>query len=564
MHFEEFYYQQPDIEEFEERISKLLEDFQKTNALSKQIEIIDEINSRRNDVLTMVTIAQIRNMLNTKETTYRDEMKYINQKWGLYEVVVAKYYNCIVQSPFKEQLIQRYGKQLFSIAEHNVKTISDQVIKEIEVENNLQSEYTRMMAGAKIEFQGKVRNLSELDYFISSSDRHIRKEASEKKYLLMTEIEDKIDSIFDSLIKVRTKIAHKLGYKSFVELGYSRLSRVDYNQENVSNFRKMILEKIVPLSVELRNRQRVRLELDVLEHFDEDVRFRTENINPKGDADWIVSKFQKIFNEVSAEAGEVFNLMDEKNLLNLQTREGKAGGAFSTYLCHYKSPYIFANLNGSRRDVKVLAHEFGHAFQMAVFNRNNEIPEYILPTKEACEISSIAMEFLVWDWMEDIFDDNALKYNFAHLEDAIHAMCYRSSIDEFQHFVYSYPEITPKERKKKWKEIEEKYMPYKSSYNHPYLERGNLWQRQTHLFTLPFYYIDYALAQICALQIWVIAQINKDEAWSIYMKMANRGGSLSFLDLLKHSGLDSPFEEEVFNQTLDGIKTWFDNEAQNI
>jgi M3 family oligoendopeptidase len=221
-------------------------------------------------------------------------------------------------------------------------------------------------------------------------------------------------------------------------------------------------------------------------------------------------------------------------------------------------------LNGSRRDIKVLAHEFGHAFQMATFNRNNEIPEYILPTKEACEISSIAMEFLVWDWMEEFFEDNALRYNFSHLEDAIHAMCYRSSIDEFQHFVYSYPNITPRDRKEKWKEIEEKYMPYKSSYNNSYLARGNLWQKQTHIFTLPFYYIDYAFAQICALQVWSIAQINKNEAWSVYMKIANKGGSLSFLDLLKHSGLNSPFEEDAFNQVMDCIKIWFDNKAQSI
>jgi M3 family oligoendopeptidase len=316
MQFMEFHYERPDIDEFEERISILLGSFQKTKLISQQIEIIDEVNSRRNHILTMVTIAQIRNLLNINEQKYLDEMKYINQKWGLYEVVVAKYYDFIIQSPFKEQLKQKYGNQLFSIAEHNIKTVSKKVLKEIEIENNLQSEYTRIIAGARIDFQGKVRNLSELDRFISSSDRDVRKEASIKKYELMSEIEDEIDSIFDSLIKVRTKIAEKLGYQSFVELGYSRLSRVDYNKEDVSNFRKLILEKIVPLSVELRNRQRKRLELGVLEHFDEDVRFKSESFNPKGDADWIISKFKKIFNEISTQAGKEFNLMDEKNLLN--------------------------------------------------------------------------------------------------------------------------------------------------------------------------------------------------------------------------------------------------------
>ncbi|ETT84327.1 M3 family oligoendopeptidase [Viridibacillus sp. FSL R5-0477] len=557
MIFDQLLYERPNIVEFEEEVFELLGKFDSVNSFEEQFKLIDKINSLRNHVLTMLTIAEIRAQLDTSDKKYQEEQKFINKNWPVYEKVVASYYDRLIRSTFKEQISKKYGKQLLNLAEINVNTIGSSVIDKLKRENNLISEYTKMMANAKIEFKGEERNLAQLDKFVSSPDRMLRKQAIEKKYELLEQYENRIDELFDSLIQVRTQIAKELGYNSFVELGYARLSRVDYGQQEVADFRKMILKYMAPISEKLREKQRIRIGIENLTYYDEEVRFKTGEAILKGDSNWMIEKFKTIFQQLSEQPGEIFKLMHANKYMGLTIKENKARGAYATYLCNEKIPYIFANFNGSRKDVKVLAHEFGHAFQMAIFNQNNTIPEYILPTKEACEISSIAMEFLIWPYMEEIFGDDAMNYRYSHLEDAIFAMPYRASIDEFQHFIYTNPNLSIVERKKKWVEIEQKYMPYKTTYNHPYLKKGNLWHQQIHLFKFPFYYIDYAMAQICALQIWSIAQIDMYTAWNVYMDICKQGGRLSFLDLLDNSGIASPFKEEAFENMIKSIDTWF-------
>ena len=556
MVFEDLIYIRPNIEEFEEEMSHLLKRFECVNTFDEQVLVIEKVNSKRNYILSMLTLAEIRGLLNTSDAKYQEEQKFINKEWPVFEKVVASFYEYLIKSPFKDQIEQKYGKQLMDLAENNVNTIRSSVIKDLEKENNYISEYTRILANAKIEFMGENRNLSQLDKFIASQDRTIRKSASEKKYELMEQLEQRIDEIFNSLIQVRTTIAKKLGYNSFVELGYARLSRVDYNEHEVAKFREMILSYIVPISEDLREKQRSRLGIDSLTFYDEEVRFKSGDASLKGDSNWLIERFKLILAQLSDHAGELFTSMHEKNFIDVTVREGKARGAYATYLSNAETPYIFANLNGSRKDVKILGHEFGHAFQMAIFSRENNIPEYILPTKEACEISSIAMEFLIWPHMEKVFENEAENYRYSHLEDSIFTMPYRASIDEFQHFIYKNSTISPAERKEKWKEIEQKYMPYKTFYEHPYLQRGSFWHQQIHLFKYPFYYIDYAIAGICALQIWSIAQTNQGKAWDIYIDLCSQGGRLSFLSLLEHTGIESPFTDAAFENMVEAIKLW--------
>ena len=461
MKFENLNYERPDIEEFEGRVLQLLERFKISDSHLEQFELIDQINSLRNDVLTMLTIAQIRSHLDTLDAIYQKEQQYINQNWPRYEKIVALFYEHVSYSPFKDEIKEKFGEQLVCLAEVSQNTVSSEVIEDLIKENNLISDYIKLMATSTVEFKGEQRTLSQLEAFLFSPDRSIRKQAGEKKYELLSQLESKIDHIFENLIKVRNTIAMKLGYDSFVELGYARLSRVGYNQSDIEDFRELILEYMVPIAEETRDKQRIRLGLDKLTFYDEDIRFRTGNPVPNGDVKWMISKFGVILNEMSLEAGEFFNSLCANHLLDLLPKEGKARGAYATYLCNEKTPYIFANMNGTRKDVKVLSHEFGHAWQMYLYNQCNNIPEYILPTKEGCEIHSISMEFLIWPYLEKIFGEDADKYRYAHLEDALFSMPYRAAIDEFQHFIYKNPSLSISDRKEKWIEIECRYMPYK-------------------------------------------------------------------------------------------------------
>ncbi|MFD1737455.1 M3 family oligoendopeptidase [Bacillus salitolerans] len=564
MKFENLYYKRPDIEEFEGKVLQLLERFKVSDSHLEQLELIDQINSLRADVLTMLTIAQIRSHLDTLDVKYQKEQKYINQNWPTYEKVVALFHEHLSDSPFKDEIKKNFGEQLVNLAGVSQRTVSPEIIEDLIKENNLISEYTKLMANSTIEFRGEKSTFSQLEAKLFSSDRTIRKQAGEKKYELLGHLEYKIDQIFDKLIKVRTTIAKKLGYDSFVELGYARLSRVDYKQFEVEVFRELILKYIVPIAEKTRDKQLIRLGLEKMTFYDEDIRFSSGNPVPKGDSKWIVSNFEEILNEISLEAGEFFKSMCTSHLIDIIPKEGKARGSYATYLCNEKKPYIFANMNGTRKDIKVLSHEFGHAWQMYLFNQHNSIPEYILPTKEGCEIHSISMEFLIWPYLEKVFGEDADKYRFAHLEDALFSMPYRAAIDEFQHFIYKNPSLSYSDRKEIWTEIECKYMPYKANYDHPYLKRGSYWQQQAHLFTSPFYYIDYALAQMCALQIWCNAQTNEPKAWKVYMDLCNLGGSKSFLQLLEQSGITSPFEEEGFIFITGLIELWLESNEKNI
>jgi M3 family oligoendopeptidase len=264
-----------------------------------------------------------------------------------------------------------------------------------------------------------------------------------------------------------------------------------------------------------------------------------------------------MYDDMSPETSAFFRFMLEHELMDLASKKGKAGGGYCTYFPDYRSPYIFANFNGTTGDVDVLTHEIGHAFQMYV-SRDFEVPEYYGPTLEACEIHSMSMEFFAWPWAELFFKEDADKYRFTHLSDALLFIPYGVSVDEFQHFVYEHPEATPAERKRAWRDIERAYLPHRQYEGNEYLERGGFWHQQGHIFNAPFYYIDYTLAQICALQFWKRAEEDRTKAWADYLHLCKLGGSLSFTELVREAGLRSPFEDGCVESVIGHIERSLD------
>jgi len=556
MKFNEFKYERPNYDEIKKSINSLVDKLKSARSCEKQFECINHINGIRNHLQTMGTLAQIRHSINTKDKYYDEERSYWDEHSPLYDELDFTFYKELVQSNFRKELEEKLGTQFFTLAEFSLKAFSPEVIEELQLENKLSSEYTKLLASAKIPFMGETRNLSGLTPFIQSKDRQIRKNASDAKYKFFEEHEDEIDKIYDNLVKVRTKIAQKLGFKNFVELGYIRMKRSDYTPEMVAKFRKQVEKYLVPAASKLYDRQLDRLGLDTLAYYDEKFEFTTGNAIPKGSPEWIVSNASKMYSELSAETREFFNFMVEKELLDLVTKENKAGGGYCTYIPDYKSPFIFSNFNGTSGDVDVLTHEAGHAFQ-TYLSRWIEIPECIFPTYESCEIHSMSMEFFTWPWMNLFFHEDADKYRFAHLESAVKFIPYGVTVDEFQHYVYENPEATPEDRKRTWRTIEKKYLPHKNYTGCDFLENGGWWFQQSHIFNVPFYYIDYTLAQICALQFWKKAMDNRKSAWEDYIKICRVGGTKSFLELVESANLKSPFQDGCISSIIEPINNWF-------
>ncbi|WP_417900892.1 M3 family oligoendopeptidase [Bacillus haimaensis] len=555
MKFEEFAYTRPNMDEVEGRYHAALVRFEGANSAQEQEEAIKEINEIRNELSTDFNLVYIRHSIDTTDEFYKEEQDFLDEIEPLTKALDTKYYKALVKSPFRNELEKKWGTQLFSLADCELKTFDDSIIEDLQQENKLTTKYSKLIASAKIPFNGEELTLAQLDPFTESTDREVRKKASEAKFGFFNENKEEFDNIFDSLVKLRTKIAQKLGYKNFVELGYARMTRTDYDADMVAKFREQVKEYIVPLTEKLKERQQARIGVQDLKYYDEGFKFKTGNATPKGTPEWIIENGSKMYEELSKETKEFFQFMIDKNLMDLVAKKGKEAGGYCTYIPTYKTPYIFSNFNGTSGDIDVLTHEAGHAFQVYM-SRDFDVPEYNWPTYEACEIHSMSMEFFTWPWMELFFKEDTEKYKFSHLSSAISFLPYGVAVDEFQHFVYENPEVTPAERNKAWREIEEKYLPNRDYDGNDYLESGGFWQRQGHIYRTPFYYIDYTLAQICALQYWKLSQEKPAEAWKSYLELCKLGGSKSFTELVKFAQLRSPFEDGCVESVVGEIENY--------
>ncbi|TGE33376.1 M3 family oligoendopeptidase [Desulfosporosinus sp. Sb-LF] len=557
MKFKEFVYKRPDMLEMQSSFAALIKKFSQSSSMDVQNAAMVEINFLRGEFESMSQIASIRHTVDTTDKYYEQEQAYFDETTPIYQGLISQFYQALVDSQFRSKLEEKWGKQLFTIAELTIKTFKPEIIEDLQLENKLATEYTKLIASAKIMFEGEERNLPGLGPFQQSTDRGMRKKANEAKYTFFSEQEEALDKIFDELVSVRTRIAKRLGFQNYVELGYARMLRSDYQPDEVANFREQVAEHIVPVATKLRNRQRRRLGLDRLMYYDEKFSFLTGNAKPQGDPDWILKHGQRMYRELSPETDEFFSFMTERELMDLVSKKGKAGGGYCTFISQYQAPFIFSNFNGTSGDVDVLTHEAGHAFQV-YSSRKYALPEYQWPTYESCEIHSMSMEFLAWPWMDLFFEEASDKYRFTHLSEALLFIPYGVTVDEFQHFVYSHPEATPQERKDAWREIEKKYLPHRQYGDNEYLERGSYWHQQGHIFSAPFYYIDYTLAQICAFQFWKRSQEGRVGAWQDYLQLCQAGGSKSFLELVELAHLMSPFDKECVLSVIAVIEQWLD------
>ena len=555
MKFSEYRYERLDAEAFKQAMVRLLEELKNAGSPEESKQAVVAINRLRSEFDTMQTLVSIRHSIDTRDEFYEAEQAFMDETGPVLEEYITEYYRSLVQSPYRSELEQEWGTQLFRIAEISLKTFHPSIIEDLQAENKRTTEYSKLIASAQIEFDGQTLNLSQLVPFEEALDRDVRKRASDARYAFMAEHGAELDRIFDELVQIRTRIAGKLGYPSFIELGYDRMMRTDYNAGMVERFRRQVLERIVPAAEKLWRRQAERLGLDGLKLYDEPVSFRTGNAAPKGDPDWIIAGADRMYREMSPETDEFFTFMRERELMDLVSKPGKRGGGYCTFISGYESPFIFSNFNGTSKDIDVMTHEVGHAFQVYQ-SRAIPIPEYEFPTYEACEIHSMSMEFLAWPWMEQFFGEEADKYRFAHLESSLEFIPYGVAVDEFQHYVYRHPEATPAERNRAWRDIERKYLPHRDYDGNAYLEQGGFWQKQAHIYRSPFYYIDYTLAQICAFQFWKRAGEDRAEAWSDYLTLCKAGGSRSFLGLVELAGLISPFEDGCVDSVIGEIESW--------
>ncbi len=552
MKFSEYPFKMPNVEKLGKKISSLTLEFANAPTSKDASKVIKRMNRLMEDMMTDITIISVRYSLDARDEKYEKASEQLNKDLPLLQGFYHDFQKALISSPHREALEKEWGSFLFKMIETSMRCFNPIIIPELQKEAMLVMEYNKVIAGAKIPFRGEIYNLSQMGKFTQSQDRKTRKEAYLATTNFFSENDEKLGEIYDGLVKIRHEMATKLGFKNYIELGYLRLGRTDYNADDVRNYRVQIFEHVVPLVNKIVKQISKRIGIRKPYIYDLNQSFKDGNPLPKGDEPVLVKNATKMYDEMSKETGEFFRFMVENELLDLTARPGKRSGGYMTYFPRYKAPFIFANFNGTQGDVDVLTHEVGHAFQ-GYMSRNMKVSAYRQPTLEACEIHSMSMEFFAWPWME-LFFEEADKYRLSHLEGAIKFLPYGVSVDEFQEGVYLNPELTHKERKALWREIEKKYLPFRNYEGFPFLDEGGFWTRQGHIFSNAFYYIDYTLAQISAFQFANEMWKNRAKAWQKYVKLCKLGGKYPYVELLKKAKLYNPFKEGTIKKVINPLK----------
>ena len=532
----------PNAKKLSKKMEKFVNDLKECKNAVEASKVINKINAYTEELETEACVIYVLYTCNTENEQYKkaqETMDELSPLMGKYGTDISK---ILVSASYRPELEKKYGSFLFKKYEASLKTFDEKIMPDLIKENKLVSEYDMILGGAQIEFRGQTLNLSQLGKFMQDKDRGTRKAAAIAMDNWLKENEEPIAKIYDELVKVRVGIADKLGFKSFTDLAYLRLGRVDYNPEMVKGYRDQIARDVVPVCQKLYKQQMKNLGIRKPQYYDYNLMFASGNPMPAGDAKFLVEQAHKMYTDLGPESKEFFDFMVKYELMDLEARKGKAPGGYQISFPAYRSPFIFSNFNGTQGDVNVLCHEGGHAFQ-CYLSSGIKVPEYRQPTLESCEIHSMSMEFFAWPYMEGFFGKDAEKYKYSHLADSIEFLPYGATIDEFQHWVYANPDATHEERCAKFREIEIKYTPHKKYDDCPTLAKGTRWLRQGHVFASPFYYIDYTLAQVVAFQFAIENMKNHERAWKKYIKLCKCGGKYPFLELLEKNHLRNPFED---------------------
>lgn len=553
MKFHDMPYQRPDMDKTIAFLKKVKQQLEHASSGAEQINIIYDYIAYKKKLDTAITLASVRHTIDTTDQFYEEENAFMDENTPIITNLGVEVSRCIYHSPFRKELEEEFGTHYFKLLECNL-VLNEKAIPFMQKENELVSKYSKIIATSQIEFEGKIYTLTQMTPLLQDTDRNRRFLAYKARNKFLEEHLDEFDAIYDELVKVRTEMAVALGYKNYVELQYKLLNRTDYNHEDVAVYREKILKTFTPFSVELRKEQAKRLGIDDFKFYDIACEFQDGNANPIGDETFIIAKAKEMYEDLSPETGTFFNFMIENELMDLLAKPGKRAGGYCTSFDEYKSPFIFSNFNGTKGDIDVITHEAGHAFQNFM-SQDMKLPEYIWPTYEACEIHSMSMEFLTWPYMELFFGNNVNKFKYTALKSAISFLPYGATIDHFQHFVYENPTATPEERRKKYREIELMYRP-DLDYADEFLDKGTYWFLQAHVFSVPFYYIDYTLAQVCAFQYLIKYLENREQTLQEYITLCKAGGSQSFFDLIETGKLKNPMTTSVMEDivpTLDKI-----------
>lgn len=556
MKFSQMPYSRPDVQAALAQMQSLTRDAANAPDGAALLAAFEAEQALGDTIDTMASIAHVRHTVDTRDDFYDAENDFWDETGPLINDRAREFHQAILRSPHRAALEAKHGKILLDKMELSVKAGDTRTVALQQEENALASRYDKLCAGARIPFRGEERTLPQMTPFKQDADRAVRKEATEAEGGFYDGRREELDDIYDKLVSNRTEQAAMLGYDRYTPLGDIRMERLGYTRADIALCREAVAKHVVPAVQAVKARQAKRIGVDALRGYDDAFCFKEGNPKPKGTPEEILAAGQAMYRAMSAETAEFIDFMMDNDLFDVLSKPGKAPGGYCTTFRDYRSPFIYSNFNGTAGDVDVLTHEAGHAFAAFRAMRAGLPAMLQMPGLESCEIHSMSMEFLTADYHNLFFREDTDRYALAHAEDALSFLPYGCQVDEFQQIVYDNPGLTPAGRNEAWAELDRKYRPWIDFSGLPFYGRGAGWQRQLHIYTSPFYYIDYVLAQLVALEFFLAGGRDKADAWGRYLALLNKAGAETYVGLVHAAGLRTPFEPGMVEAVVGGVGGW--------
>ena len=412
-----------------------------------------------------------------------------------------------------------------------------------------------------VEFNGNEYTLPEMRRFLESNERAIREGAWKAVSDRRMQVEERLSEIFDELIVIRSKIARNAGFDTYTDYMFRAMERFDYSKEDCLEFHDAIEAVCVPLMREINSQRVVSLDLDFLMPWDvnektgvgPDLQGRAP-LKPFDNVGEMVEKLSTLFHNMSEDLGEKFDMLVEMDTLDLDTRKGKAPGGYQYYLQKSRVPFIFMNAAGLQGDLETMIHEAGHAFHSIYCSHLELIGERGYPI-EFAEVASMSMELMTQEqWGEFYDEEEANRAKMGHLEGVIFLLPWIATIDSFQHWIYSNPEHTREERARVWNSIRDRFGSNMNWEEYTKF-RDVSWQQQGHLFGVPFYYVEYGIAQLGALQLWRTQRKDPEKALSDYSNAMRLGNTKTLPELFTAADIKLGFDERHLSSLIQEVRT---------
>ena len=494
------------------------------------------------DYTTASQLVNIHYTCDTRDAYWKAEQDFFDDNGPAVSNAQVEIFRSFLANPHVDALAETIGSTCVAGMKNAVLGMDDRTVELQKEFNGLVSQYQQIYGGAMVELNGKQLTIPQLGPYKESLDPKVRRAAFEAEAGYFDAHRDQLDQLYGKIVKNLNQQAKVLGYKDYSELSYVRMNRIGYGAEEIRSFRDQVATDVVPLLQQVMKMRSARTGIAHPTFADLPVMFKDGNPAPIPGYEARMAAARTMYHELSPETAEFIDFMQDNELFDVESRPGKMSGGYMTSLPSYKAPFIFANWNNTSGDVDVLTHECGHAFEGYLAERDPAVPADLeCPAMESAEIHSMAMEFLTAPWHHLLFGKDTDKYSLLHAEDSFVFLAYGCEVDEFQQIMYQNPDLTPDERNAQWLKLEKKYRPWIDFDNLPFYGRGAGWQRQLHIYECPFYYIDYCLSSMAALQFYLLSLTDHKDAWQRYLRLVRRAGLASYTELLQTAGLQVPF-----------------------